>query len=280
MRKPKTARIKVKFTPSPEFVQWKNRLAELVDDPQVFQQMLQYAVAKTFLKAIRERFVARLPEALDIHPASRNPKARKVGRDLKQSLNEALDELTEAGMSGSKSKIDKAQRRVTRLQKAYQDALQGDHGRNSKRVSRFALLVNEAMRVMNLMASPEAIRAGRATRSQTTVGLGPLAELESIETPTGNRSGVTNSRMTTLWRQLEYGTGIYALDKSVNADSEFKEPSGDGEWWWGPERGAGVLVAGSMPINALLAGVPLDQRPETEEFIKELRALLAQALAL
>lgn len=250
---------------------WKERLDELLADENVLNRMLQYAAAQTILKEIRNRFVAGLPEALHVHSMSADPKPTRVGKDMQRSMTNALQSLSEAYAQGDKGLIDKAERRVRRLQSAYQNALQGSHGRNASKPSTFAKLVGEAMKVMTLMAGSEAV----TSLAPGQIGIGNIAQLDKIKTPTANRKGTTRSRMTTLWRHLEFGTGIYALDKSVNAESPFKEPKSEGAWWWGRERGRGVLIAGSMPLDALNVN-----EADVDAFAQTFRVLLAQALAL
>ena len=275
----KTYEVEVGFVPNPEMLQFVERLDELLKDPKTLNRVLAVAAADTIVTAIRERFMAGLPEALKMHLADRPPPtAASVDRQLEKQLRDAMSGLTKARAAGVPSKIDLAERRVRRLFDSYQRQLTGNAQRRGGRRSNYARLVSRAMQVFSEMTAMTGLTGDSTAR---TVGIGNLEQLEQIETPTANRSGRTTSPMRTLWRHLEYGTGVFASYPQVNAGSHYKSSKLPGAWWWGPRasRRRGVLVAGSTPVAALRLGSDFYDTKEAKEFGQRVKELLTQALA-
>lgn len=80
-----------------------------------------------------------------------------------------------------------------------------------------------------------------------TVKAGRLDQLDRIRTPsatpliTGHQS---SSRFNILWRQMEFGTGVFAFP-SGRFSGRYKTSAGT--WWFGPRVGQGVHFAGNRP---------------------------------
>lgn len=226
-------KVKVSFVVSDKFKNLHDRLGKLQGKP--LERLIARAMAATIIKGLINRFLAGLPEALETVPLGGSARATRPHRDRKKALAEAMTDLSVARADGVKSKVDLAKRRVQLAEKRYIKALDPKKTKHKD----FATLVGEAMKVLQEMIKTSPLGGGL---NEAGVGAGNRKALESIKT----NKGPTKSRMNTLWRHLEYGTGIYAADPSVNANSPFKVPGGQGEWFFG-----GVVIAGSAPIRAL-----------------------------
>lgn len=111
------------------------------------------------------------------------------------------------------------------------------------------------------------------------VGMGNLAELNAIRTPsaTDELTGIaTTSYRATLWKHLEFGTGVFATDKSLQLPRH-RLPNGG--WWYGRAKGQALELRGSRPMKML--GDPLraiQQQPGAVKFYTDVYALVDRAL--
>lgn len=266
--------VKVSFEPSDNFTTFSERLNLLVTDKKTLERLVKMAMVRTVVAAVRKRFLAGLPQALKMTTAEGSlSRPGRPSRELERNMRDSLQALSTAQADGTKSKIEAAQARVSRNQARYERALDPKAAlrRNTKgRKSTMSRMIEGAMQVLNTATELSTLEQNKKTLA---IGMGSMEELNAIKTPTANRNRKTTSKMNILWRHLEYGTGVLAMDTSINKGSRFKVRGGDGEWWWGPKRGQGVLVRGSAPLNAFTI------RPtESRDLVKELKGILTESL--
>lgn len=117
-------------------------------------------------------------------------------------------------------------------------------------------------RMMPQATSGGAKGAGAGGPAMIRLGVGSLAQIEGVKTP--SFKSTTPSRYNTLWRHLEFGTGIYRSDKSVNAASPYRTERGG--WWYGHSEGYSLHLLGSRPMGALRN--PRTQLPYTGDALR------------
>jgi hypothetical protein len=268
--------IKVQITGSTQLSELALHLGELTADPRVMAALLRKAAAETILEAWRQRFYAALPSLLNMTLADAQKAAAHFPDSLKNSLIHLHSQLERAVREGYQTESRKIQDQVKAKEDALQQALLHAQGGSDLATGRFREL---AIAIINLMTEVDTI--GMAISSDSVMlGIGPLNRLNAIETPsaTPKLSGhPTSSAMTTMWRQLEFGTGIYASgDPSGNPGSPFKE--GDGSWWYGKKRGMGLHLLGTPGAHVAydMDGVPYE--PDALRFQTVFAGLFFQAI--
>lgn len=259
---------------SEEFVSLAERIISFVDDQAVLARLAKQAVAETILRSYRQRFYARLPLLLNMERADFERAAVGMPSDLKESVQNIRDQIDEALANGDAEKAAELKHKAANREEKLREAL-GRRRASALATGQFRRL---ALEVIAMMASVEAVDV-HFDKKGVRVGIGRLAQLETIETPsatsflTGND---TKSKKTSLWRHLEFGTGIYATGPGADASSKFKES--DGSWWFGPKRGRGLHLKGSQGAHAIFDKQAVMYGDDAMRFEKVFAQLLSQAL--
>lgn len=99
----------------------------------------------------------------------------------------------------------------------------------------------------------EGMLSTTAAGGKATVGIGNTGLLDKIRTPSHGevvRGRPTKSRHTMMWRQLEFGTGVYAKSPFFRSGPTTHKTK-RGSWWYGVQQNHGIHLRGSRPGNIL-----------------------------
>lgn len=258
-----TLTLQAKF--SPELDAMLAGLDALLDNPTVLERLLRQAVADTLLVSWQQRFLANLPDAVNMERTyvSRSSPSGAALDQARTALAAAAQELTQAQLEGRS--VITAKRKVTKAEKAVVRLLEVG-GSGSLSTGQFRVRAMQVLRALSELAS-------HAGSDSASVGLGYLPTLEAIETPSATPQLTghdTTSNYTTLWKHLEFGTGVYASSRTARSRTG---------WWYGPRPGFGVGLQGSKGVHAVidpLTGVPYMQ--DALRFEQEVEVALARAL--
>lgn len=281
----------------------------------VVVRLLRTVLVFGLLQRIRQRFMANLRLAMEMSVAGASLDERfreKVtgGRSVAK-LELAYKKLDSAVMSASSKRITKAQAEVDRaVSSALNTMAKQQESVLKKRMSlsqrsretagklnylqRKAGMVDlglgavagglfrqRAMMVLELMTAATSISAVSVSDQGTTIGAGNMNAVESVITPSATQSlmGVqSRSTRRVLWRQLEFGTGVYAKKQPGVSTASSPYTRGD-KWLYGykdkrTDSDRGVYAFGTQPMNFLFPqGVSGPKRFDARD-----RAAAAQVL--
>lgn len=249
------------------------RLDAVANNPQFLGHLLRQVVAETILKAWQERMLAKFGEIINTEreTGAKRPVSGPALDQAKDAFAAAADALTQAQRDGKGTKrLEKA------LEKAA-DKLQQASGRARPSELSTGEFRKRALQIVRLLGE---VSTPMPTKNGLAVGLGHLPTLNAINTPSATMKLTgheTESDFNTLWRHLEFGTGMYASNKTWNAGSPHR--ASNGGWWYGPRPGFGMWLKGSKGAHAIFdpaSGVPYAQ--DALRFEQQLLAALAAAL--
>lgn len=241
--------------------------------PQLIGQLLRQAVAETLLTAFRMRFLDNFEKVLDPHVAGGTTATAASEGTIaaKQELTKAYAAATAAEISGDRAAQVLAQTRVRRAQRRLIQHTERVSGPSSLSTGQFRVRALEVLRALTDASLLEV----HTTDDGVLLGIGKLAELENIQTPSATpqlTGHPTASSMTTLWRQLEFGTGVYARTAGGP-----RSPKG---WWYSPHPGTGLRLMGAQGVHAVFdAATGLPYHRDAVEFEEVFAGLLGRALA-
>lgn len=270
-RQPVTVTIRYQLPKS--WAAMERRLAELAADGGLVQAILRQALAETILLLYRERFLAGLPGAVAMEreaagaPSLRDSPTVRIRRaKLRARLQEAYASQDD----------DRVQQLIAAEQKFASELRLRRRRAPTLPSGRFRLL---ALQVLRVVADATQIQDAGSGGGMVRLGVGRLSFLERIETPSATpvlRGYPTSSKFSTLWRHLEFGTGIYSSISSVNAGSPYRLPGGG--WWYGRSPQEALRLRGSRGVHALrqASGAPYAQ--DAVLFRERVQQLLARAL--
>lgn len=134
-------------------------------------------------------------------------------------------------------------------------------------------------RMREVLAGLVTVSDPQATPDGFVLGIGPLQQLNSVRTPSHGeitKGKPTRSRYTVLWRQLEFGTGVFAKPQPRAVATRTKEP--DGSWWYGAQAGQGLHLLGTRPGNFLRQASGLPYTQDAQNFATMFQFFMRQAL--
>lgn len=223
----------ITMRPGKELIKRLDRIAALSQDPTPLGHAVRRAAAVSLLREYRKRFTAAVPQLVQPEKQTKRRPVRELSKALRERIDGAQEAVAQAMLDGSRADVRKAQDRLakaveatnTRLQNPPENPLStGEFRPRMWEVIRLLTSVNE----MGLSVSKHGV----------AVGIGPLRALNAIQTPSATElltGSPTQSQRTSLWRQLEFGTGVYA------------QPVSKG-WRYGRK---GLLIRGARGANAL-----------------------------
>lgn len=267
-------KIKVRLEASNELKKLAEQIHRLVADNEFLTKLLRRAAADTILAAWRQRFYARLPELLNMQRADFDRAAVGMPDRLRDSILSVRNQLDHAVADGDFAKAAKLKDTAVDRERALRDKLKHEDA-SSLSTGRFRLL---AIEIINIITSVEAMQV-TSDKDRIVLGIGPLQRLNRIETPsaTPDLTGRgTSSDLTTMWRQLEFGTGVYSTDPAGNPGSEFTEA--DGSWWFGKEKGKGLRLKGTPGAHAIFDANAVPYMEDALRFESVFTGLLVRAL--
>lgn len=275
---------------------WITPLQRFVEALQPGGSALVYVMRRVLifgiLRSVRKVFLSQQQKAFDIQVKHRGTlserrEATHAAAVFKRKLSDAYAALDKAVVSGSGARIKRAQAQLRRVEERIERVSKADLTKDrNERESRLAALsgrlrlgtiVGAMMRqrvleVLEYLTSPVYVDDHIVSANTTTIGTAPRELLDLKETPTasvlltGRRS---SSKYKTLWRHLEFGTGIDAVPAAVQARAAGATPTGsgrfknlDGSWQYGRQgmtSSGGLTVLGTKPMNFLwtMKGKPL-----------------------
>lgn len=232
------ARVAVTVRISPE----NERPAELIEKLGLlalaggagFIELVKEVVQATLLQAVLKRFGEAEPRFKTISESREDP-------DLTERIAETQKDLNKARSKGLNQRAESLARTLDRLQTKY-------HGKGSKHERHQTVGGHFADSISKVERQLKLIRDSAGRGGSTTIGFGSIEALDAIHT-TANE---TKSKFNILWRQLEFGTGIFVERPGPRTDGPSKTfPAGS--WLFGQTH-----VLGSRPGNFLrmAAGIP------------------------
>lgn len=213
---------------------------------------------------------------------------RASGTAEGHTLNQIYNRMRAAQMRNDPARFAAMQRRLEEHRDRFIASLQRrkDGSQKSSHPLSSGLFRARAMEVMDLFVNPTYLQPRRVGNT-VVVGVGPLDQLERIQTPSATEfslgHGSTPSKYNVLWRQLEFGTGTFALPYSRNGWAEkgitrYNEGLPEGLWYWGKTlEDAGLVLQGSEGIHSLFdqRGVLAQNAAFVEAVFKNLRLIFA-----
>ena len=302
-------RYKVNVRPSEDTNKAMAALDEMIKDPSWIVDILREAIRETLLRAYKERFVARerlmadmikadRAEGMEAKPgqpdAGKLPKTEEARKQFEReySLRYGLDPETKGRDRREISRADIGKRKDIG---AYEAGGSATPGSDKDRVSSGGLPLGEgsfraAMKdVLLRLTDVGNIDMHKGRGKRVVFGIGNIAHLDKIETP---KSGVSSSfqEFGIMWRQLEFGTGVFA--KRVSSPyggfratgAGTKDATIPGAWWLGKRVPQGIAIRsglrlkGSRPGNFLRTYTGLPYEQDAQRFGSEFQILLTRAL--
>lgn len=234
--------------------------------------ILKHAIAKSFQKAIAERYAK---------VASTIPYTQQISRRRSENINfqnktkrrqliSVATKLQHAIQTGNEGAIKRLQQRQKELVKEYTQ-LQSRVGGKSKGALKSGIQraaqaatnkrIPKHNRMIRDIVSSGAAR-GYSTGTGVVVRIGNLAELEARKTPSITDElpkARSKTKFRSLLRLMEFGSGVYAKPSPVLHGSRYK--TAVGTWFYGAGMGKGLHFLGQKPGNFLRTqtGLPYTQ---------------------
>lgn len=256
------------------------------------EQMLKKALYNSFVKGMQERFqknAAKMALNRRISNPELSGQLNAANRDrLEASRIRAFRILrfevnrTDKGLEVVRNSLE----RQSRILDAYQKAR---YKPTKKKLDSRGLKVQNALRqvakerikrmqqVMDILSDPKLMDVSYTYRdgkvNSITVSLGPIAALDKIQVPSATpliTGHPTESKMTSMWRQMEFGTGVFAFPTG-RFEGQYKTSAGS--WWFGPRKGFGIHFAGTQPGNILRDQTGVLYSSDAMRFKQELERL-------
>jgi hypothetical protein len=264
-------------------------------DPMTAGLVLRAAMVETLLVAYQQRYLAGLPGAVNMRRdrLGKNVADPKVPRKLRNSLIAAYTQLRLASETGNRKAITTAQQQLKTIRQSVHSLLKMK--RRAKKPFPSSGTFRQLALALLEASTGSAHISLHATGDTVVAGIGLISYLDSIKTPSatqylnaqssvfdddedsaqGGAAG-TQSDRDILWRHLEFGTGAFAVDKSVQHPT-YRLPSGG--WWYGKSPDRSLHLLGSKPIAALRdPATRLPYAPESLKFRKVFAQMMAAAL--
>lgn len=223
------------------------RLDSLIDTPTTLQRLLRAAAAETLLAAYRTRFLENLSDALNMRRESKfrgTPKDTQAIKKAKKRIDELAMELANSHLNGHS--IAGMERRIEKAEAALVRAYDTHFGKSPLSTGQFRPL---ALKVLALLTDVANL-GEQANPDSVGLGIGNFEHLDQVRTPSATpllTGHPTSSPMSSLWRHLEFGTGVFA--SANNTASQHRTTFGT--WWYGPRPGFGLQLKGSKGVHAI-----------------------------
>jgi hypothetical protein len=261
------------FTADKALAETYAKLLALTDD-EVFGRLLRRAAVEVLLDAYRRRFLEALPDVVTteragdrLHASAAKPhvKAATVER-----MRAAAEKLSNARERGDAVAAQHATTELRKARRAMTAALERPKPLGGQKLGPGNVYRPAVYKLMHLLsdAGGVVVRAGG-------VGIGPRSKVMGLKTPSATKhlDGVdTASDLTSLFRQVEFGTGIYGTDPEGNLGSPYAMGGG---WFYGKSPNKGLGIHGAKPAHVLWEEAKYPYRDDTTR----LEQFLARAIA-
>jgi hypothetical protein len=256
--------LRIRVTPTQQFKEALDRLDRLADDPSVLALAMRAAITESLFAAYQERFNRARKTMSTMYKGDASGAVHEPAESLEQALKQAGKTLDKVSLqygydSAAAERVKEMINRLTNkwaMKHGMDDKAieQGGStysvGENQKMVlggfGRFSAAMDKVR--TDFLAKGQTGLTGEREGSQMTFGFGEIAVLDTIQTPSWNEKKTQPWGI--LWRQLEFGTGIYSKGEWKTVTGPTQAQAG-GDWWYGPKRGVGIHLAGSRPGNFL-----------------------------
>lgn len=289
-RKWRYTALHIEVTPSEHTTRTLAWLEHLAVHPDLVASLLHTVVAETLVRGVRERFLQHLPNAMEMHTLKTTAQKRVRHTEEMAEMSRLYDTLQRFERAGDARGIAATRTRLTDARARYRESLQLNTARNPITASKFSsgLFRSRALEVLNELTDGNLMRT-KVAKSSLVVQVGNQQRLGQIKTPSATefvlRRHKTTSRYQTLWRHLEFGTGVYSSDpegKGNKAPTRYSGLEGLPPWHWAysPNPPQGLILRGSHGVHALRNqfGVTYteDARAFHDRFIEAFTRLLAR----
>lgn len=285
--------IKFKFAANDKLKKVATKLARL--SPEAIASIVKFAMRRTLLEGIRQRYAARGESILFTDRAPKVTTHDFNSLSHRRRLMSVSRKIAAARLEQDFGKVAKFQKHQTEILKDFAAGgkrlptgrtissvfghNKGKSGRVLRALEAATLRKRSAQRAVMehfIGADPFMVTT---TEDTLTVGVGYIPALDIIETPsaTDELSGhPSSSPFKKLWLQMEYGAGIYATPSPAFTGTKFK--TGVGSWWYGRHMGSGIHLLGQKPGNILRerTGAPYigEGRLFQQVFAQQMKALI------
>lgn len=294
----KKINITIKFTPKVNqgFLQAEARVRSVTNyGSRRVGEIAKQAAQETILFAFGARFAIvndnqlAVPRKLaQARRGERTSQNRQLA-DRRRGLATLMDKLNDAYASGSEKRIEAAEKnRTAQLAKIRGSAptFSGGWDKGTQIFDRIARAAKKTpgrnKKVMAILKNPQLMKVN-FDGGVISIGIGDIAELSKVRTPSATTEAKkkVNSPFVHMWRQLEFGTGIFAKQQDVpgNVAGRIR-----GVWWYGPKteggNESGIEFIGSKPANIIFQTRSVPYSQDAQEFFKRFNKLLAKALGM
>ncbi len=252
------ATLRLTLTGDDAYNAWSKKMLALADD-EVFGRLLQRAAVEILLAAYQERFANALPGVIQTEKVDDPDGTRRIPRQ-KERVKELLGasrRLANAQVDGNRREIDAARLQLRDARKAMSGALE-KKDRKGERLGPGNVFRPAVFKLMHVLTGVGYMRINKGG-----VGIGPRKKIMEMETPSATRHLTqkdTLSEFTSLFRQIEFGTGTHGMDPVGNPGGGLSALSG-GAWYYGKSENQGVNIRGAKPAHVLWseAGAPYSE---------------------
>lgn len=263
--------VQVEFRPGRRFLAFQDAIFRLSQDKQFLGELVAEVARESILKAIAERFLAKEADMTNTEKVGGGTSDKVTMARLAVSvrgLQRELNELAQGGQKLTESQTSQKEKLLTRIKKLHArmwgsgnaktaagDEIDPTSGLAIAAGAKGSLSTGQfkvrMLQLYTMLANPARI-AFQPTSDGVVVGIGNTSMMNTVRTPShGELEGKkrpTTSDFTVMWRQLEFGSGIYAKGgKRVKGPTKSK--GGGGRWWYGPAIDSGVQLRGARPGN-------------------------------
>lgn len=270
-----------RIQPDRNFQNFVDRINRLANDPAVMVNLVKGVMRATVLAAYRKRFLRSTHLMTGMEKESAGKFVRKMARvdelmavakelntatgSTRDNLRAKYERLMQQMEGGPSMVLDEGATHKKEMQMDEDGTTMGIEesasGAGGLSTGQFTPRMGA---ILNLLVLPEYMEQGVDAQGNPFIGIGKIADLDAIMTPShANAATGGKSRHKIMWRQLEFGTGIYAKPQPRRGPTKFKTTRGT--WWYGPSdvrigRFAGLHLRGSHPANVLrqASGLPYE----------------------
>lgn len=243
--------VRIKYRPPARFDQLLVNALQLLSEPLVLEQLMRQAIAETLLLAYRRRFAKGLPGAVTMQLDRRRLRDRATPTVKAQIRTAYITALTAVQQLSPTARPDVRAKAEERLRVARR-AFEGSLARRARLPKERRLAHTGRFRSLALdlvgMITDESAVTFLPSNGSLRAGIGPTSALDQYKTPSATPGGAGPGARDILWKQLEFGTGVYSRLKSAQRDT-YRLPSGG--WWYGRSPNDALHLKGTRGVHAL-----------------------------
>ena len=258
------AKVQIRFQPNERLEHLVANLDQLLDDPAVFPALLREIVTQTLFVAYQTRFQRAKPDWLRGPEKASQAAAASSDEDKQQRLASLGERYRKALNRGQKDLIDRLSDQINNvLGLSGESRVSGEEGatygpRAIKGPGSLSTGLFETPRLDEVLAAFTNVAdiKTETVNGRPSITFGSTERMDRIKAPSATEHVIkkphpTESKFQVLWRQLEFGTGIYAKASPFPTNTNPINKQSDGSWWYGPRVGMGLHLRGAKAGNFL-----------------------------